>query len=905
MQMVRHSLELIIWLWIQPSSWLRYINNIDSTIPANFALLDLNWSHLQINSLRSLLISGYIIIPLCVLAIALPLALSIFGDLHGSAIGYLYVYVLGLCIGLYISVPASILFLLIAGFFTPFQWAGSEALMFDFSSGHSAGLLFSCCSACTIVAGINHGDTRRSQSIARQSGAIILGLLISLPIVVGVVLLVLATSTGRQSGTLHGGWIIWTMLLPPLLLSIVTALIKTGSVLKTLLPAVFCLVLFSAGFGDMGYEYDRSVGGFALLSPIMTVVIATFCMLSIFPNVLVRPFVGDLPACITGAVGGLAIHFGLQASFTYYPLIVNLTISIAIILSAVLFKQTWSLLSYPFEAAWNRLTVELDSRPAAIKSSFHRHSLFWDEIQFMPFFELDDHLVEMSEKNKIQGSEHIEAVNRTNQRWAAQAALTELDARRLESLPDIVALADADIDENAGLFPATAGLILRSFSRFSSDISVALEQPSSYNRVLVLRTVVKDLELLHLELQRNFQDKFARRFTAVTEHWRKIVLDQAELIESAARASKEIPNPYTVGVPLTRRQSIFVGRNDIARFLEDIFKQQDHPPLLLHGARRMGKTSLLYQLHWMLPQHILTLIVDLQGPVGLAQDHQGFVFALARTMRIAAEKVDVQLSQLPRESITENPFLDFDEWLNTIEAEMQGHGRDTILLALDEFEALDTTFSETSLNGHSILGMLRHMGQHRKNLKLMLVGSHTLDEFHKWSSYLVNAQVVELTYLSEPECHQLIENPVADFPLNYKAEAVARIISFTRGHPYLIQLSCAELVALKNQQPEDQRLCATPQDVEKCIPLILERGQQFFRDMQLNQIDDHGLRCLVELCSMGEAGATANMLESRLTGLKQTDTLEKLMRRGIIELKDDHYQFQIEAVAQWFRSMSH
>lgn len=903
MSVVLHSIELIVWLLMQPSKWRHHLKDIHNEIPNNFALVDLRWLHWKIPKLYTTLIATYLFIPCIVLVTTLPLSAIQHGEIRGSLIGYFFVYILGLCIGIYVSVAGSILFLSIAGVVVVFQWGGSDALMFDFTSGLNAGVLFGGCAACLIVAAINQGDNSSSQSAARQIGAVILGLAISLPLVVAVTYTVFTVTAGRQSGALHGSWLIWTMVLPPIILSIATVYLKTRSVLKTILPALFCFIIFSAGFGDMGYEYDVSVGGFTLLAAIMSVIISTFCMLSFFPSVLVLPLVGDLPAMVTGAVGGLAIHLGLKISFTYYPFYQNLAISVAMILLAVLYRHVWSLLSYPFQAVWNRLLLELDMRQNVSNRYFPGHSLCWDEIQLLPFFELDEYLVKCSEKSKKDGDRYINLVNQTNQKWAAQAALTELDARRLETLPDVTGLANTQSDESAGLLPTSAGMILRRFSQVSQDISAAMEQPSRFNQILVLRTVAKDLDQLQLELNRNYKDKVAIRFVTVAEHWRQLVIEYTNSLDRKSKTNKEIPNPYTVGVPLTRRQKIFVGRTDIARFLEDVLNLQDHPPLLLYGPRRMGKTSLLFQLHWMLPRTILTLIVDLQGPVGLAQSHSGFVFALARAINRAAAKQHIQLTNLSRSALDEDPFTKFDEWLNTIETEMLHQGCSTLLLALDEFEALDIALRERTLRDHAVLGMLRHIAQHRTRIKLMLVGSHTLGEFKRWSTYFVNAQVIELSYLSNNETRQLIEQPIADFPLHFLTGATDRIIQFTRGHPYLVQLTCAELIALKNGHPVEQRQLVTIKDIEACIPLTLQRGQQFFTDIELNQMDDLGRECLLQLASFGQDGASELQLGTVFPDSQLKDTLATLEQRSIIERSNNKYHFQVEAVARWFASV--
>lgn len=912
MKLLYHGCTLFLWVLLQPSKWHKHVFDIHSQLEANFSLISLNIKHWRNIELQRTLFAAYLLLPFVILVFTLPLVLLVTGTVTGSLKSFLFVYMMGLCVGIYVSFPASILFIVFAGIAGIIQWAGTDIIIYDYAASLFTSVLLAGCSACMIIAAINHGDERAGQSVFHQIGAIILGLIISFPLIFAVIYLVFTLTIGRQSGAIHGGWIIWTMLLPPLIFSTIATYLKTRLLLSAVLPGAFCFIFFSLGFGELGYEYDRSFGGFELFAAIMTVIISTYCICSFLSIVLVQKLVGDLPAHISGAVGGLAVHFGIYASFTYYPLIKNLLISLILILTAVFFKHVWSFITYPFQVTWNRIITEWDKRQEKPYQGLHFHSACWDEIQHLPFFELKDYLLEVSEYSTDKGAHYIDVISRSKQRQAAQLAVTELDARQLETLPDVNSIADYPANESAGLLPTNAGLIQRSFTRLRADISAALAQPSNFNQILVLRTVSKDLEQLSLELNRDHSNTIAQRYARVANHWHKLVLERTELLDNKAKASKEIPNPYTVGAPLTRRQQIFVGRTNIARILEDILKLQDHPPLLLYGARRMGKTSLLYQLNWMLPSHILTLIVDLQGPPGLAQDAQGFFFALARAMRTAAAKADVGISGLSREQLMEDPFVNFDEWLNTIEAEIAEQNCDTIFIALDEFEALDTALSTGRLQDHEILGTLRHIIQHRRNIKIMLVGSHTLGEFQRWSSYFVNAQVIELGYLGHDECVKLIEHPMLDFPLRYEPEATRRIIQLTNGHPYLLQLVCAELIARKNTQEDTAKLTATAYDIDKCLGPILERGQQFFTDIERNQTDEPGRLCLRALASFAFEGATLIELNNRieetaaeqsrdeLTEIKLNEVLKQLTRRRIISESEERYSFEVEAVKHWF-----
>jgi hypothetical protein len=89
-----------------------------------------------------------------------------------------------------------------------------------------------------------------------------------------------------------------------------------------------------------------------------------------------------------------------------------------------------------------------------------------------------------------------------------------------------------------------------------------------------------------------------------------------------------------------------------------------------------------------------------------------------------------------------------------------------------------------------------------------------------------------------------VEQPVQDFALRYEAAASQRVWQLTAGHPFLVQLLCAEVVALKNEQPPAVRRLATVADVETAVPAALSHGSFFFADIEQNQVDNVGREIL-------------------------------------------------------------
>jgi hypothetical protein len=292
------------------------------------------------------------------------------------------------------------------------------------------------------------------------------------------------------------------------------------------------------------------------------------------------------------------------------------------------------------------------------------------------------------------------------------------------------------------------------------------------------------------------------------------------------------------------------------------------------------------------------LFVDLQGPASRANDHAGFLYNIARGMRDSAQRQgNLTLPSLTREALVADPFTCFDEWLDDVENALENS---TVLLELDEFEAVDNALKEARFSEMAVLGMLRNLIQHRPRFKVLLSGSHTIEEFQRWASYLINVQVVHISYLNEDEARQLIERPVKDFALRYEPNAVQRVLKLTHSHPYLVQLLCQEIVFLKNEQYPNRRRLATLYDVEAAVPKALSSGSLFFADIQNNQVEAAGLAVLRFLAAQGEGAIVTKETLSRQFRERLDSTLDLLLRRELIEQISDGYRFQVELIRRWF-----
>ncbi len=891
--LVLGSLQLLFWLFFHPLAWRNCVARIDPTLRPDFCLADLSQEHWSTPAIRRLLIRKYVVCPL-IAGLLVALVLWALGEPRenvligvgvgvGVSVGVSIVIgavassVVGIVTGMCIGVESGVVSIVSGGAMADLARSAPLAVMLIVAFGVSVGVSSS-------VAG-NVASRETTYSLARQMGGVVVSVLASG--LAAVVLLAVApiTPVGIAGAAALGAAAGW----------------RSGQNWRR--GAAFGVVLGVLG-GLLAFDVAPIVSNAAVHGMVIglgggILVSASFAL----PHAVAERIAGPWAAAIAGALGfgafGGLVAFALLLPAAWSLMIVFLSLVGAAL--GLLLSGWRPVLTFPFQAAYDFVLYRADEQRAGDRLSLLRwRSAFWDEFQRLRLPGLEDHLVLVMERNPSEGQAAIEYLSASRQRWAAQAAQVELDARGLERCADVTAISQSHRGLAADDLEGPASALLRSFIRVSQDVEAALRQESAYNRRLALSGVEDRLDGLLRELTRSGED-YVVRFRPIANQWRQIVAEHMRELTSAVEARQEIDNPYVIGVPLTEMQEIFVGRTDVSARIEQLLLDRRRPPLLLYGQRRMGKTSLLTNLGRLLPSTIVPLFVDLQGPATRATDHAGFLYNIARGMARSAERQrGLPLPSLTREMLADDPFTRFDEWLDRVE---QVLGQSMALLALDEFEALDGALAEGRFDETAVMGMMRHLIQHRSRFKLLLAGSHTLDELQRWSSYLINVQVVHIGYLEENETRQLVEQPVKDFALRYEPDACQRVLDLTRGHPALVQLLCAEIVALKNEQPPAVRRLACLDDVEAAVPEALSHGSFFFADIERNQVNATELALLRFLAAQGERGAVS---ETDLMADRFSDrdalarTLDLLIRRELIERAGESYRFQVELIRRWF-----
>lgn len=262
-------------------------------------------------------------------------------------------------------------------------------------------------------------------------------------------------------------------------------------------------------------------------------------------------------------------------------------------------------------------------------------------------------------------------------------------------------------------------------------------------------------------------------------------------------------NPYVSGEPV-RQDDMFFGRGQL---LQRIIDSLHNNSLMIHGERRIGKTSLLLQListlqkvddpdYWFVPVY-----VDLEGT-----PQEGF-------FRLLIEEILLNVDALPHASAAIAPHLqglryrtgngdlysdrDFGRDLGRVIAALvaygetyHGHKRLRLILLMDEMDVFNSYDRLTQQQLRRIF-----MREFALYLGAVVAGIHINKEWDRVESPWYNLfNEVELLPFTREQAVELLVEPVRGF-YTYDSAALDFILQQADGRPYKLQQYGLESVA--------------------------------------------------------------------------------------------------------------
>ncbi|NET72564.1 MAG: AAA family ATPase [Sphaerospermopsis sp. SIO1G2] len=355
-----------------------------------------------------------------------------------------------------------------------------------------------------------------------------------------------------------------------------------------------------------------------------------------------------------------------------------------------------------------------------------------------------------------------------------------------------------------------------------------------------------------------------------------------------------IINPFQYGNPVRLNQKdLFKGRQ---RFADEVVRRildRDRPTLVLHGPRRCGKTSFLYNLPRLFPRDILPVFVDMQSSA-ITNTEADFCYGLVRAIHKDCKTQGLKLPALPkREQFKNSPYPNLEDWLDTAFEEL---GERRILLNLDEFEKIGTAIQNEQLTLR-LFDQLRHLIQHYEQLGFLFSGVQTLDELGPhWSSYFISVVPIEMLYLEPNEAKELLLNPDPDFKMRYAPGIVEELLKLTNCHPYCLQLLGASMVNQANLNKTD---LITPELLQAAIKESFTSGLGYFTNMWTKFTGKNpeeiaiGQEILLQIAQTDNFISMNNPLEEKV--------LKYMIRYHLLQKVNGRYDFEVPLLKQWVK----
>lgn len=369
-------------------------------------------------------------------------------------------------------------------------------------------------------------------------------------------------------------------------------------------------------------------------------------------------------------------------------------------------------------------------------------------------------------------------------------------------------------------------------------------------------------------------------------------------MEVASRRS-----PYIVGRPINER-SLFFGRESLfANILDHLENRQQ--VILLHGQRRIGKSSVLAQIPNFIDTQKFTLIsFDLQNKAQLSLN--ALLHSLTEAIMVRLEIATNDRLRSHLNTLTHDAEVFSQQILPAI---FKILGDRNLLLLLDEFDVLNGSDRNVAVN--QFFPYLQSILQQHEKLYVIPVVGRRLDDLPRLLSLFGSAPNHKIGLLDEISAENLIVEPARDI-LFYTPDAIQAILELTSGHPYFTQAMCAAIFAharsVENWQVDREQVLRAVDDAIE----ISEGGLAWFRD-GLNIPDRIIFYAVAASQPDTETSVETDKFEHEplsfleTYGVKPTEALREavshLVESDFLELLPNHdlysYRVQVDLVRRW------
>ncbi|HAX76555.1 MAG TPA: branched-chain amino acid ABC transporter substrate-binding protein [Cyanobacteria bacterium UBA11372] len=275
-------------------------------------------------------------------------------------------------------------------------------------------------------------------------------------------------------------------------------------------------------------------------------------------------------------------------------------------------------------------------------------------------------------------------------------------------------------------------------------------------------------------------------------------------------------NPYIIGVPITEPNNFF-GRDSLFGFI-NYNLMQNVKFILLHGQRRIGKSSFLKQIPNFVGNNEFVFV-----PFDLQCHAQSTLSSILHDL--AQEIVQhLQLEdtvQLPDcTALQAEPDLFYRDFLPSV---YQAIGDRNLVLLLDEFDVVSNGNPDINIaeQGDSFFTYLSGLLRQQDRLFIITVVGRYVGDMQNLLRLFGRPPHREISFLDDTSTQLLIENPAQGI-LTYEEDAIRKIWELSGGHPYFTQVIC---FAIFGQARDLDNWTVTRANVESIVDRAIESAE--------------------------------------------------------------------------------
>ena len=281
------------------------------------------------------------------------------------------------------------------------------------------------------------------------------------------------------------------------------------------------------------------------------------------------------------------------------------------------------------------------------------------------------------------------------------------------------------------------------------------------------------------------------------------------------------PNPYIPGGRITDTNRFF-GREEFFNDINYYLKTDNVKLILLHGQRRIGKSSVIAQIPGKLgTDEFVFISFDFQDTVN--SSHQKIIHSIAIGIIDKIETKNEILTHLA-ENIPSNIEIFSREFLPTVYQQL---GNKKLVLLWDEFDVLTERDTESDTDIKNFCDYILQLQKRDQKLFIIPVVGRHISKLPKLVSSLREALNIEIGLLKKEDTQKLIIQPDKNV-LNYEEEAIEAIFQLSAGHPYVTQCICSAIYNLARDRYNQTNVL--PQsinghDVESIVDKAIELAE--------------------------------------------------------------------------------